>query len=163
VSFLPKFFYILANKKNNMATTHFIYYQNMTHQTSKIAIDYLFNYINQLPPSINIKEFLSKKSDTSRARLAIMKHYYYQEYPNPHDIEAYNRKTRKMSKETLFKLGYIYLRLITILEYGDCDDYQLNESWFIRQVMAAMKNFNNPDFKEIDLKEIFNTYDEEDI
>lgn len=129
----------------------------MTHQTSKIAIDFLFNYINNLPPSINLKEFTNKKSDVSLSRQAILTHYFYLEFPDQHNIEDTHRKIKKMTKETVFKIGYIYLVLLRLLQYENNDDhYHYHEQWFIRQVMAAMQNFNNPDFKSIDLNEIYN-------
>lgn len=128
----------------------------MTHQNSKIAIEYLTSYINNLPPKIIIKDITNENSPVSLSRQAIMKHYFYKEFNNPNDEYDYTNRCKKMSVETATKLGYIYKRILSLFEYESSDAYIGHEQWFIRQVIASMQNLNNPDFKDFDLQKIYN-------
>lgn len=128
----------------------------MTHQNSKIAIEYLFNFINNLPPSINIKDITGKNSIVSTSRQAIMSHYFYKEFNDPENQWVFTNRCKKMTKPTVLKLGYIYKRLLCFYEFSDTDIYHNSEQWFIRQVITCNQNLNNPDFENIDLHEIYN-------
>ena len=135
----------------------------MTQQNIKIPIDYLYHYINNLPSSINIKELTKNNTSFANARRVIID-YYVSHQAAPTDNDPYNweyKINKHLTKSKVIKLGYIYKRLIEILELinnGDSEHYLYNEQWFIRQVIACNKNLNNPIFETIKLDDIYHEY-----
>lgn len=131
----------------------------MTQHKSKIAIDNLYHFINNLPPQIIIKDFTSVTSPVSRSRQAIMDYYVTKVLTPTEDCPYdFHYECKHMTKTNVTKLGYIYKRLISILQCESTDSYLDMEQWFIRQIISHMINTGNKDFRncDFDLNEIWN-------